>query len=105
MEYWETKVIDLGEVLEDTSVDVVFNTTKDCPILKRVKPGCGCTTTKFDEITGKLKVKLNLGKIPFHLKVDKQEFEKHIDIEYGDIQDLSKITADRLSIIGYKIRK
>ena len=98
--YWVRKKIDLGEVLEETIQTYEFESLVNIPPIVTIKAGCGCTETSFDQDSGILIAKLDVGKFPYHLKQQNtQQLEKMITVTYQDG------TQDVLTLIATKTKK
>lgn len=96
-----SKIANLGEVLEGEKVDITF-TFEQIPLsamLLRLSPGCGCTSAFHAD--GRVYAKFEVGEIPHHIRKahSKQPFSKSIKMELTDG------THDMLYIKGTRIKR
>lgn len=96
MSNFEKNIIDLGEVLEKTTIKADFKVVSNRDIIK-VKPSCGCTPSKF---TKKLvTITYRTGNIPFHLQsIGKSEIVKYADVYFDDN------SVERVSMVATLIK-
>lgn len=96
---WSKDTIDVGTVLEGSTVRVVFKRDSKEPGVRKIEAGC-TKCTNFKLIGKELHVQISLGQIPIHLRNQKtQEFAKTLTVVYdnGD--------RDTLLVTGKKQRK
>lgn len=66
MANWKNTNINLGEVKENISKTIVFESTEDLEKIINLTSSCGCSTPTLEE-KRKISVKFNTGVIPVHL--------------------------------------
>lgn len=97
MGHWKNPTVNLGAIKAGKPVKITFIALNTIPKIKEVKPYCGCTASKYDEVKKELNVTYSNAAVPPQV-TGIQSVNKRIDIKYEDG------TVDVLTIKGSKIR-
>jgi hypothetical protein len=96
MSHWKNPIINLGVIKAGTPKKVTFNALSTLPIIERITPYCGCTTTKYDKQKKELVVTYSNKAIPMQVQ-GPQSITKRIDIVYQDgLTDVLTIKAIKI---------
>lgn len=95
--HWQTTVIDLGRIKENSRERFYFQGLDTMPTIKEIVPGCGCSNFRFDRKTLRLHIDFSVDRVPRHIPGE-QNISKHIKVLYLDG------TFESLNFIGKKVR-
>lgn len=97
MSKWKENTIDLGEVVEGTTIEFFFESFEDIfdKIQSYTNYCSACIEVKSYQ-DNKLHISFYVDRIPFHLNIERQEVTKSVTVVYvdGTCEDLVfKLTA------------
>lgn len=97
MSNFEKNIIDLGEVLEKTTIKADFKVVSNRDIIK-VETSCGCTPATFNKKS--VVISYRTGYVPVHLQsIGKSEIAKFADVFFNDL------TSERIYLKATLIKR
>lgn len=93
MQHWVNNTVDIGDVVGDTKINILFTGKEGIPKIRSVSTGCGCTSYSYDKKNRILKVVYRTGRFIKEVKIHRLIKVFYIDGTY-----------DVLGFTGKKIR-
>lgn len=97
MSHWKNKIVNLGVIQAGSPKKATFISLPTIPVIDKITPYCGCTTTDYNRDKGQLVITYSNKKIPEQVQ-GAQAVNKRIDILYADGE------TETLTIQATKVR-